>query len=92
MSFFRAFTSQDMAELFGRAQGVICYAGPGIQHQVAEALVAAAARMGPDLIIVCLDFDERVLRKGFGDLEAVKALKAAGINNRSTCLATLFPV
>ncbi|KKK81311.1 hypothetical protein LCGC14_2814740, partial [marine sediment metagenome] len=84
MSFFRAFTSQDMAELFGRAQGVICYAGPGIQPQVAEALVAAAARIGPDLIIVCLDFDERVLRMGFGDLEAVKALKAAGIDVTTT--------
>ena len=43
-------------------------------------LVAAASRIGPDLIVVCVDFDERVLRMGFGDLDAVKTLKAAGIN------------
>jgi len=84
MPFFRAFTSQDMADLFGRAQSIICYAGPGIQHQVAQALVAAAARIGPELIIVCLDFDERVLRMGFGDIDSVKALKAAGINVTTT--------
>jgi hypothetical protein len=84
MSFFQAFTSTDMATLFAKAERTICYAGPGIQRPAADALIAAAARIGPDLITVCLDFDERVLRMGFGDLEAVKALKAAGINVTTT--------
>jgi hypothetical protein len=84
MSFFQAFTSTNMATLFAKAERTICYAGPGIQRPAADALIAAAARIGPDLITVCLDFDERVLRMGFGDLEAVKALKAAGINVTTT--------
>jgi hypothetical protein len=84
MPFFQAFTSTDMAALFAKAERTICYAGPGIQRTAANALITAAARMGPELITVCLDFDERVLRMGFGDLEAVKALKAAGINVTTT--------
>jgi hypothetical protein len=39
--------------------------------------------LGPDLITVCLDFDERVLRMGFGTLEALKVLRGAGIEVRS---------
>ena len=30
---------------------------------------------GPELITVCIDFDERVLRMGFGDLSAVEILR-----------------
>jgi len=79
MSFFQSFTSGDMAALFDRAEHTICFAGPGLQPHAAAALVAAAARIGPELITVCLDFDERVLRMGFGHLDAVKALKNSGI-------------
>jgi len=43
-----------------------------------------AQRIGPELITVCLDFDEHVMRMGFGDLAAVKTLRDAGIAVRST--------
>ena len=42
------------------------------------------AKFGPECITVCLDFDERVIRMGFGDLAAVKALRDAGIAVNST--------
>jgi hypothetical protein len=47
-------------------------------------MVDVARRIGPDLITVCLDFDERVMRMGFGDLAAVKTLREAGIVVNST--------
>src|SRR5258708_14977361 len=55
-----------------------------IQIEPANAMVDLAGRIGPDLITVCLDFDERVMRMGFGDLAAVKSLRDAGIEVNST--------
>lgn len=61
------------------AQYAVCYAGPGIHSEPAAAIVEVAGRIGCELITVCLDFDERALRMGFGDLAAVKHLRDAGI-------------
>ena len=66
------------------AQRAICFAAPGIQLEPANALAEMAHRIGPEMITVCLDFDERVMRMGFGELEAVKILRDAGIVVRST--------
>lgn len=43
-----------------------------------------AKHLDPVLITVILDFDERVMRMGFGDLAAVAVLRGAGITVRST--------
>lgn len=66
------------------AQHSVCYAAPGIQHEPASAMAEVAKHLGPGLITVCLDFDERVMRMGFGELEAVKNLRDAGIVVNST--------
>ena len=47
-------------------------------------MVELARRMEPEFITVCLDFHERVMRMGFGDLAAVDALRDAGIVVNST--------
>ena len=57
---------------------------PGVQKEPAEAIAALARRIGPELITVCIDFDERVMRMGFGELSAVKILREAGIVVGST--------
>ena len=57
-------------DIFG-AQHSVCYAAPGIQKEPADAMAALARRIGSELITVVLDFDERVMRMGFGDLAAV---------------------
>jgi hypothetical protein len=41
-------------------------------------------KFGPELINVCLDFDERVMRMGFGSLAAVRMLRDVGIVVNST--------
>jgi hypothetical protein len=69
---FRSLDSAAMAKDIRAAQHSICYAAPGIQAEPAKAMVEVAKRIGPELITVCLDFDERVMRMGFGDLAAVK--------------------
>lgn len=81
------FCSLDSASIGGgirKAQHSVCYAAPGIQREVAAAMVEVAGKFGPECITVCLDFDERVMRMGFGDLTAVKTLLDAGIAVNST--------
>lgn len=82
-SMFCTLTSADMAEFIGRAARSICFAGPGIQLPVAHAMVKASARLGPEVINICLDFNERVMRMGYGSIEAVSLLNDAGIAVRS---------
>jgi hypothetical protein len=36
----------------------------------AQAMTVVASRLGVEMVTVCLDFDERVMRMGFGDMEA----------------------
>ncbi len=66
------------------AQYSVCYAAPGIQTELANAMAEVAARKAPPPIAVCLDFDEHVMRMGFGELGAVKTLRDAGIVVTST--------
>lgn len=73
-----------IAAAIRKAQYSVCYAAPGIHVEPANAIVEVAARIGPELITVCLDFDERVMRMGFGALPAVEALRDAGIAITST--------
>jgi hypothetical protein len=43
-----------------------------------------AKRICPGLITVCIHFDERVVRMGFGDLATAKSLRDLGIVVNST--------
>ena len=83
-TFFEALASDGIAYLIDGAERLACYAGPGIQPSTADALIRAAGRLGPEMVIVCLDFDEHVLRMGFGTLDAVRSLRDAGIEITST--------
>jgi hypothetical protein len=81
---FRSLDSASIACAVRKAQHSVCYAAPGIQQEPAKAMAELAQDIGPELITVCLDFDERVIRMGFGDLAAVKTLREAGIVVSST--------
>lgn len=81
---FRSLDSAAIASDIHKVQYSVCYAAPGIQQEPARAMAALAQRIDPPLITVCLDFDERVMRMGFGDLAAVKMLRDAGIVVSST--------
>jgi len=82
---FCSLDSAAIVESIRAATFSICYASPGIQIEPAKAIVEAARRVnGPNLITVCLDFDERVMRMGFGDIAAVKHLRDARIAVKST--------
>lgn len=77
---FCSLSSIRIAELVRSAQHVVCYAGPGIQVDVAQAMVETASRLGPEMVTVCLDFDERVMRMGYGEIEAVRLLRDVNIS------------
>jgi hypothetical protein len=81
---FRSLDFAAIADDIRKAQCSVCYAAPGIQRAPADAMLEVAAKFGPECITVCIDFDERVIRMGFGDLAAVKALRDAGIAVTST--------
>ena len=81
---FCSLDSAAIAHEILRAQRSVCYAAPGVHQKPADAMAALANRIGPELITVCIDFDERVLRMGFGDLSAVEILRDAGIIVTST--------
>lgn len=83
-SLFVRLTAADLAFEIASAERSLCYAAPGILDEPAAALVRLAAQLGPELITVCLDFDDRVLRMGYGTLDAVKRLREVGIEVRST--------
>ncbi|MBM3204202.1 hypothetical protein FJZ55_09915 [Candidatus Woesearchaeota archaeon] len=80
---FCSLTSLRIAELVRSAQRAVCYAGPGIQPEVAQAMLETGKRLGTEMLTICVDFDERVMRMGYGRIEAVKLLRDAGINVRS---------
>jgi hypothetical protein len=81
---FLSLDSSCLAREISLAERSVCYAAPGILREPAEALAALSRAFGPELITVCLDFDERVIRMDFGTLDAVKTLREAGIEVRST--------
>ena len=76
---FLSVDSGRLAREISLAEQTVCYAAPGILEKPAEALVELAQKIEPEMISVCLDFDEHVMRMGFGTLDAVKKLRNAGI-------------
>lgn len=78
-SFFCNLSTKDIVESIGKAESFVCYAGPGIQIEPAKAIAKAATLLGAESVTVRLDFDERVLRMGYGHLDAVQLLRGAGI-------------
>ena len=81
---FRSLDSAAIVNDIRKAQHSVCYAAPGIQRDPANAMAELARRLGPEYITVCLDFDEGVMRMGFGELAAVKTLRDAGLVVNST--------
>jgi hypothetical protein len=73
-----------IAELIRTAQRTVCYAAPGIQLDLAQAMVEAAGQLGKEMLTVSLDFDDRVMRMGYGDIAAVKLLLESGIAVQSS--------
>ena len=80
---FCTLNSADIANFIEQAKHSVCYAAPGIQKEVAQAMLKVESRLGAEMITVCIDFDERVMRMGYGSIEAVALLRNAGIEVRS---------
>jgi hypothetical protein len=76
---FFTLDSKRIADLIRSAERFVCYAGPSVQMAPAQAMAEVAARLGAEMVTVALDFDERVMRMGFGDMHAVRTLREAGI-------------
>ncbi len=78
--FFSNIDTDKLCKLVEQAKESIIYAAPGLRFAVAEKLVEAAFHLGEEMTIVCLDADEKSIRMGFGDIEAISHLNTHGIN------------
>lgn len=76
---FTYLSSLRIAALIRTAERRVCYAAPGIQLAPAQAILEVSERISPDELTVSLDFNESSLRMGYGTLEAVEVLRAAGM-------------
>ena len=81
---FCSLSQERIAGLVRSAQDAVCYAAPGIQTDLAQAMVSVSGRLGPEMVTVSIDFDQRVMRMGYGSDEAVKLLIDAGIAVQSS--------
>ena len=81
---FCSLTPLRLAELVRSARHAVCYAGPGLQLDLAQAMVEVAGRLTKEMLTVSLDFDDRVMRMGYGNVDAVKLLLDAGIAVQSS--------
>ena len=92
-SVFRSLSSRGLAKLIRDARARVCYVAPGIQNEVARAICSAVATNPNMRVSVSIDFDERVLRMGYGSLQAVGLLRDAGVrvvNSRGLRAAVLI--
>ena len=76
-------TSDVIAEKISDARRSVCYAAPSIQLPPAKAIVDVAQKISREMLTVCLDLDEQVMRMGYGNIEAVKKIRDAQISIRS---------
>jgi hypothetical protein len=74
-----ALSSRTIAAWILQAQHRVVYAAPGIRPPPAAALAELASRLPLSSITISLDFDEHTLRMGYGTIEAVEVLSAAGL-------------
>lgn len=76
---FLALDSSSISQFIRSAQHAVCYAAPGIQIEPALAMAEVARKIGAEMVTVSVDFNERVMRMGYGDVAAVKCLREANI-------------
>jgi len=72
-------SSRSIAAWVRQVQRRVVYVAPGIHPQPAAALAELPSRLPLSSITISLDFDEHTLRMGYGTLEAVEVLSAAGL-------------
>lgn len=75
---------RDIANFIRSTKDSVCYASPGIQTEVATAIAEIAQKLGPETTSVSLDFDERVIRMGFGSIDGVNQLRKVGVAIQSS--------
>lgn len=81
---FASLSTTKVARLIGTANRRVIFASPGVRLLAAEALIDAARKVGADRILVATDCDEKIMRMGYGEIEAVQRLRDAGVTVRQS--------
>ncbi len=81
-SMFLALNAKRIAQLISSTRERVCYVAPGVHLAVADSLCDAWKRLPTGAVDVSVDVDERVLRMGYGQIEAVERLRVVGVKLR----------
>jgi hypothetical protein len=73
-----ALTPSRMVTEIAAARERVVFAGPGMLGDTARAVANAAIRLSRGRIRVVLDCDDRPCRLGYGEIEAIRILRASG--------------
>lgn len=76
MKFIETLNYGSIVDLISQAKERICISLPGIDVELADALVRLKASAE---IIVLLDNSEATIRSGYGEIEGIEELRKAGI-------------
>ncbi|MCL5950404.1 MAG: hypothetical protein M1132_01545 [Chloroflexi bacterium] len=71
----RCVDDADLINFIQSAKTRLVFAGPGLRHKVADALVERWKSLGPERVDVILDVDPEVVRLGYGEFEAIQRLQ-----------------
>jgi hypothetical protein len=63
-----------LINLIGAAKRRLCFAGPGMSLEVANAISNRWNEMGPDAVQIMIDADPEICRLGYGKVEAFRVL------------------
>ena len=75
---FVAISDAQMANYISHARERVALATPGFGQKTADAIVAAAKRIGHDRVFVVADCDEEVFRLGYGHIDALNTVTQSG--------------
>jgi hypothetical protein len=75
---FVAISDARIADYISRARERVALATPGFGQKTADAIVAAAKRIGRDRVVVVADCDEEAFRLGYGHIDALNTVTQSG--------------
>lgn len=79
---FLSLTPNKIAESISLARDRVIYAGPGIDMEIAKAIIESVKNIGMDNVSICIDTNEKPYRLGYGTFEAISMLQDKNITLR----------
>ena len=80
MSIFLNIKPKHLIEFIHSARHRVIYVAPGVDIEIASALINTTRKLGGDNVLIALDVSENVLRFGYGDISGITLLKEQSVS------------